>query len=168
TRFNSKTLQVLYKQKNINDVLEMSVDKAISFLESSTIDLSVLNILKKIGMDYVKLGQPTSTLSGGEAQRIKLAKEIGKTRKKDTLYVLDEPSAGLSQYDISKLLYLLNELVTSGNSVIVIEHDLDILKCCDWIIELGEGSGDKGGEVIAQGTPIDLSENSASITGRYL
>ncbi|EAD0024326.1 ATP-binding cassette domain-containing protein, partial [Listeria monocytogenes] len=168
TRFNSKTLQVLYNQKNINDVLEMSVDEALSFFEGSTIDLSVLNILKKIGMDYVKLGQPTSTLSGGEAQRIKLAKEIGKTRKKDTLYVLDEPSAGLSQYDISKLLYLLNELVTSGNSVIVIEHDLDILKCCDWIIELGQGSGDKGGEVIAEGNPTDLSENNVSITGRYL
>ncbi|EAC8327160.1 excinuclease ABC subunit UvrA [Listeria monocytogenes] len=168
TRFNSKTLQVLYKQKNINDVLEMSVDEALSFFEGSTIDLSVLNILKKIGMDYVKLGQPTSTLSGGEAQRIKLAKEIGKTRKKDTLYVLDEPSAGLSQYDISKLLYLLNELVTSSNSVIVIEHDLDILKCCDWIIELGQGSGDKGGEVIAEGNPTDLSENNVSITGRYL
>lgn len=168
TRFNHKTLQVLYKEKNINDVLEMGVDEAISFFEDSTIDLSVLNILKKIGMDYVKLGQPTSTLSGGEAQRIKLAKEIGKTRKKGTLYVLDEPSTGLSQYDISKLLFLLHELVIAGNSVIVIEHDIDILKSCDWIIELGEGSGDAGGKIIAQGKPNELAKNNLSITGRYL
>lgn len=167
SRFNQKTLQVLYKGKNVKDVLEMSAGEAISFFEDSTIDLSVLSVLKKIGMDYVKLGQPTSTLSGGEAQRIKLAKEIGKTRKNSTLYVLDEPSTGLSQYDISKLLYLLNELILTGNSVIVIEHDLDILKCCDWIVELGKGSGNAGGQIIAQGSPEDLANNTLSITGRY-
>ena len=168
TRFNQKTLQVTYKDKNINDVLKMSIDEGIIFFEDSMIDLSTLHMLKKIGMDYMKLGQPTSTLSGGEAQRIKLAKEIGKAKKNNTLYVLDEPSTGLSQYDISKLVYLLNELVASGNSVVVIEHDIDILKACDWLIELGEGSGDKGGNIISQGTPDDLRKNELSMTGRYL
>lgn len=167
-RFNDRTLQVLYKGKNIKDILDMSVDEAILFLQHSNIDVSVLNLLSKIGMGYIKLGQPTSTLSGGEAQRIKLAKEIGKSQKGQTLYVLDEPSMGLSQYDISKLIFLLNELILSGNSVIVIEHDIDILKCCDWIVELGQGSGDLGGTIIAQGKPSDLVSNSSSITGRYL
>lgn len=168
TRFNQKTLQVTYKDKNISDVLKMSIDEAIRFFEDSVIDLSTLQTLKKIGMEYIKLGQPTSTLSGGEAQRIKLAKEIGKAKKSNTLYVLDEPSTGLSQYDISKLVYLLNELVSIGNSVIVIEHDIDILKSCDWLLELGEGSGDKGGNIIAEGTSVDLRNNKLSITGRYL
>ncbi len=168
TRFNRQTLSVTYKGLNINEVLDMSVSDAILFLRDSKLNLAPFTMLETIGMGYLKLGQPTSTLSGGEAQRIKLVKELSKSRKNKTLYVLDEPSIGLSQYDLSKLLYLFNELIIQGHSIIVVEHDLDILSCCDWIIELGIGSGDQGGNIIATGCPSDLRNNKASITGRYL
>jgi len=119
-------------------------------------------------MGYIKLGQPTPTLSGGESQRIKLAKEIGKRRKGNILYVLDEPTTGLSLYDTAKLIQLLDELVVNGNSVIVVEHDTEVLKTCDWVIELGPEGGSEGGYIIAEGSPEDLKKNSKSITGRYL
>lgn len=167
-RFNSEALSVRYKDKNIFDVLEMSVTEAVTFFENDPSILSTLQILDRIGMGYIKLGQPTPTLSGGEAQRIKLAKEIGKRRKGNILYVLDEPTSGLSLYDTAKLIQLLDELVLKGNSVIVIEHDLEVLQICDWIVELGPGGGSEGGKIIAQGAPGDLKSNPESITGRYL
>jgi excinuclease ABC subunit A len=146
----------------------MSVSEAVDFFEDNISIVSILKVLEKIGMGYVKLGQPTPTLSGGESQRIKLAKEIGKSRKGNILYVLDEPTTGLSLYDTAKLIQLLDELVANGNSVIVVEHDTEVLKTCDWVIELGPEGGSEGGYIIAEGSPEDLKKNSKSITGRYL
>lgn len=167
-RFNDEALSVKYKGKTIYDVLEMSVSEAVSFFEDTKGIIGVLKVMKRIGMGYIKLGQPTPTLSGGEAQRIKLAKEIGRQRKGNILYVLDEPTTGLSLYDTAKLIELLDELVANGNSVIVIEHDTAVLTSCDWIIELGPGGGHDGGQIIAEGTPNEIKESQQSITGRYL
>jgi len=167
-RFNDESLSVMYKGKNIHDVLEMSVSDAVIFFNDSKVIAGILKVLERIGMGYIKLGQPTPTLSGGEAQRIKLAKEIGRRRKGNILYVLDEPTTGLSLYDTAKLIELLDELVAKGNSVIVIEHDTEVLASCDWIIELGPGGGSNGGQIIAEGTPYELKCNLESITGRYL
>ena len=146
----------------------MSVSEAVKFFAEDKGITVTLKVLEGIGMGYIKLGQPTTTLSGGEAQRVKLAKEIGRRRKGHILYILDEPTSGLSLYDTAKLLKLLDELVTKGNSVIVIEHDPVVLKSCDWIIELGPGGGTEGGQLIAQGTPEMIKNNPASVTGRYL
>lgn len=167
-RYNDEALSVRYKGKNIFDVLEMTVSEAVTFFEDNNGIISTLKVMERIGMGYIKLGQPTPTLSGGEAQRIKLAKEIGKCRKGNILYVLDEPTTGLSLYDISKLILLLDELIAKGNSVIVIEHNPVILKSCDYIIELGPGGGAEGGILIAEGSLQALKENPKSITGRYL
>jgi Excinuclease ATPase subunit len=167
-RYNDDALSVRYKGKNIFDVLEMTVSEAVAFFEDTHGITSTLKVMERIGMGYIKLGQPTPTLSGGEAQRIKLAKEIGRCRKGNILYVLDEPATGLSLYDTAKLILLLDELVAKGNSVIVIEHDPDILKSCDWIIELGPCGGAGGGRLIAEGPPQLLKENPDSVTGRYL
>lgn len=166
-RYNHEALSVKYKDKNISDVLEMSVSEAVIFFEDDSIN-STLKVLERIGMGYIKLGQPTPTFSGGEAQRIKLAKEIGRRRKGKILYVLDEPTTGLSLYDTSKLMQLLDDLVTKGNSIIIIEHDPIVLSSCDWIIELGPGGGTEGGMIIAEGLPQALKKNSKSLTGRYL
>ncbi|MEG0327707.1 MAG: excinuclease ABC subunit UvrA [Erysipelothrix sp.] len=168
TRYREEILEVTYNGKNIKDVLNLSVDDALEFLRESKLNLKVLEILSKIGMGYIKLGQSTSTLSGGEAQRIKLAKEIGKVNMDKILYVLDEPSTGLGYYDIEKLLILIEELITKGNSVIIVEHDLTILRACDWIVELGPESGEKGGYILAEGTVNSLKNNNDSKTGRYL
>ncbi|HBG1590243.1 excinuclease ABC subunit UvrA [Clostridioides difficile] len=167
-RFNDESLSIKYKNKNIHDILNMSVSEAVHFFKDIPNIVSHLTVLEQIGMGYIKLGQPTPTLSGGESQRIKLAKEIGKKRKGNILYVLDEPTTGLSLYDTSKLIQLLDELVENGNSVIVVEHDIDVLNVCDWIVELGPEGGDKGGYIIAEGSPKTLKENPKSITGRYL
>ncbi|HBF4255124.1 excinuclease ABC subunit UvrA [Clostridioides difficile] len=167
-RFNDESLSIKYKNKNIHDILNMSVSEAVHFFKDIPNIVSHLNVLEQIGMGYIKLGQPTPTLSGGESQRIKLAKEIGKKRNGSILYVLDEPTTGLSLYDTAKLIQLLDELVSNGNSVIVVEHDIDVLNVCDWIIELGPEGGDKGGYIIAEGSPKVLKENPKSITGRYL
>jgi excinuclease ABC subunit A len=167
-RFNNEALSIKYNGKNIYDILEMSVSEAVVFFEDNISIVSILKVLDKIGMGYIKLGQPTPTLSGGESQRIKLAKEIGKRRKGNILYVLDEPTTGLSLYDAAKLIQLLDELVVNGNSVIVVEHDTEVLKTCDWVIELGPEGGSEGGYIIAEGSPEDLKKNSKSITGRYL
>lgn len=167
-RYNDEALSVSYKGKNISDVLEMTVSEAVTFFKDNHGIISTLKVMERIGMGYIKLGQPTPTLSGGEAQRIKLAKEIGRHRKGNILYVLDEPTTGLSLYDISKLVSLLDELIAKGNSVIVIEHNTVILKSCDYIIELGPGGGAEGGRLIAEGSPQELKENSKSLTGRYL
>lgn len=167
-RFNDESLSIKYKNKNIHDILNMSVSEAVHFFKDIPNIVSHLNVLEQIGMGYIKLGQPTPTLSGGESQRIKLAKEIGKKRNGNILYVLDEPTTGLSLYDTAKLIQLLDELVSNGNSVIVVEHDIDVLNVCDWIVELGPEGGDKGGYIISEGSPKALKENPKSITGRYL
>ncbi|MBI9044654.1 MAG: excinuclease ABC subunit UvrA [Anaerolineaceae bacterium] len=167
-RFNDEALSVCFKGKNICEILEMRVSEAVMFFESHQGIISKLKVLERIGMGYIGLGQPTPTLSGGEAQKIKLAKEIGRRRKGNILYVLDEPTTGLSLYDTSRLIQLMDELVVKGNSVIVIEHDPAVLSVCDWIIELGPGGGAEGGKIIAEGLPQELKNNSESVTGRYL
>ncbi|HPG41525.1 MAG TPA: excinuclease ABC subunit UvrA [bacterium] len=167
-RFNDEALSVTYKDKNIVEVLEMTVSEAVAFFKDNQGIISTLQVMERIGMGYIKLGQPTPTLSGGEAQRIKLAKEIGRRRKGNILYVLDEPTTGLSLYDTARLIQLLDELVAKGNSVIIIEHDPAVLSVCDWLIELGPGGGAEGGTIIAEGTPSALKANPRSVTGRYL
>lgn len=167
-RFNEESLSVVYNGKTIVDVLEMSIAEALFFFTDQNSIVKPLCILEQMGMGYLTLGQPTSSLSGGEAQRVKLAKELGRQLEGNMLYVLDEPTTGLSLYDTALLLKLLDQLVASGNSVIVIEHNVEVLKCCDYIIELGPEGGDKGGEIIAKGTPESLRVNPTSRTGRYL
>ncbi|BBI33386.1 excinuclease ABC subunit UvrA [Cohnella abietis] len=167
-RFNDVALSVKYNGKNIYEVLEMSVSEAVTFFEDNKGIVGILKVLERIGMGYIKIGQSTPTLSGGEAQRIKLAKEIGRRRKGNILYILDEPTTGLSLYDTAMLIELLDELIANGNSVIVIEHNTTVLTSCDWIIELGPGGGPDGGYIIAEGSPGALKENPKSITGRYL
>lgn len=167
-RYNDDALSVKYRNKNISDVLDLTVSEATGIFEDQKGIVSILKLMERIGMGYIKLGQPTPTLSGGEAQRIKLAKEIGRRRKGNILYVLDEPTTGLSSYDTAGLIRLLDELVAKGNSVIVIEHDPAILSVCDWIIELGPGGGAEGGKIIAEGSPASLKKNPGSVTGRYL
>lgn len=167
-RFNQQSLAISYNGRNIYDVLEMSITDAVAFFQSHKNIVETLEVLEQIGMGYIKLGQPTPTLSGGESQRIKLAKELGKKRKGNILYILDEPTTGLSQYDTAKLIKLLDELIEKGNSVIVIEHDLEVLNSCDWLIELGPEGGMQGGTIVAEGTPVALKQNSDSITGGYL
>ena len=167
-RFNEEALSVTYRGKNIFDILEMSVTEAAAFFGEFPGVCGMLKILERTGMGYIKLGQPTPELSGGEAQRIKLAREIGKRRKGNILYAFDEPTAGLSPSDTARLILLLDELASKGNSLIVIEHDINVLSICDWIIELGPGGGNDGGHIIAEGRPEELKNNSGSITGRYL
>ncbi|NLF87280.1 excinuclease ABC subunit UvrA [Candidatus Bathyarchaeota archaeon] len=167
-RYNDEALSVKYKGKSIFDVLEMSVSEAVGFFEDQPAIAAMLKILDRIGMGYIELGQPTPTLSGGESQRVKLAKEIGRRRKGNILYMLDEPTTGLSLYDTAKLIQLLDELVAKGNSVLVIEHDPQVLSVCDWIVELGPKGGAEGGRVIAEGTPRELKNNPQSVTGAYL
>jgi len=167
-RYHDEALSFKYKGKNIAEVLEMRVSEALSFFEDNKGIISTLKIMERIGMGYIGLGQPAPSLSGGEAQRIKLAKEIGRRRKGNILYVLDEPTTGLSLYDTAKLIQLLDELVAKGNSVIVIEHDPVVLSSCDWIIELGPGAGTEGGRIIAEDSPQTLKRNPRSVTGRYL
>lgn len=167
-RFNEESLFVDYKGKTIADVLEMSVAEAILFFLDQNSIVKPLRTLEQIGMGYLTLGQPSSSLSGGEAQRVKLAKELGRQRTGNILYVLDEPTTGLSLYDTALLLKLLDQLIVNGNSVIVIEHNIEVLKSCDYIIELGPEGGDRGGEIIAKGTPEQLRDNPNSRTGEYL
>lgn len=167
-RFQEESLMAKYKGKTITDVLEMSIAEAGFFFAEHNSIMKPLRILEQMGMGYLTLGQPTSSLSGGEAQRVKLAKELGKQRGGNMLYVLDESTTGLSLYDTALLLKLLDQLVSSGNSVIVIEHNAEVLKSCDYIIELGPEGGDMGGEIIAEGTPEQLIVNPNSKTGRYL
>ncbi|MFX0025726.1 MAG: excinuclease ABC subunit UvrA [Candidatus Hermodarchaeota archaeon] len=167
-RYKPEILEVEYKGKNISEVLNMTVSEALKLFKSQTNISNVLKILDRIGMGYITLGQPAPTLSGGEAQRIKLAKELGKACKGDSLYILDEPTVGLSFYDAVKLIELLEQLVKEGNSVIIIEHDPQILAYTDYIIELGPEGGPKGGKVIAKGNPEEIIKSKESITAAYL
>jgi len=167
-RYNRETLEVHFKNKNIADVLAMSVEEAHQFFYDIPLISDKLQLLKDVGLGYIKLGQPATTLSGGEAQRIKLASELGKRATGKTLYILDEPTTGLHFDDIKKLLEVLNRLVNKGNSVIVIEHNLDVIKTADWIIDLGPEGGDAGGEIIAEGTPEQVAKVPGSYTGQFL
>jgi excinuclease ABC subunit A len=167
-RYNRETLEVTYKGKSIYDVLMMTVTEAHEFFANYPKISSMLEVLEEVGLGYIRLGQPATTLSGGEAQRVKLAKELVKKATGKTLYILDEPTTGLHFEDIKKLLILLQKLVDMGNTVIVIEHNLDVIKSADWIIDLGPEGGDRGGYVIAEGTPEDILKNETSYTGQYL
>lgn len=168
TRFNKETLEVTYKGKNISQVLNMSVEEALVFFENIPNLKRKLQTLSDVGLGYIKLGQASTTLSGGEAQRIKLTKELGKKATGNTLYLLDEPTTGLHFEDVKKLIEVLHRLVEKGNSVVVIEHNLDVIKTADHIIDLGPEGGDGGGEIIAQGTPEDVIKNKHSYTGQFL
>ena len=168
TGYIEEVLDVNYHNKNIAEVLEMTVKEACGFFKDVPKIFQILSLLDKVGMGYIKLGQKTTTISGGEAQRIKLAKELGKSRNKDNIYILDEPTVGLSLKDSEHLIYLLREICNAGNTVIITEHDIDVLSCCDYLFELGPKGGNEGGYLIAEGTPKSLKENSNSIIGGYL
>ena len=167
-RYNKETLSVLYKGKSIADVLDMTVAEALEFFENIPSIRNKLKLLHDVGLDYIKLGQPATTLSGGEAQRIKLSRELSKRDTGKTLYLLDEPTTGLHSHDVAKLIQVLNKLVEKGNTVVVIEHNLDVIKCADWIIDLGPEGGDRGGFIVAEGTPDMVANNEKSYTGKFL
>ncbi len=167
-RYNRETLEVKYKGKSISDILEMTVEEGAKFFAKIPTIAEKLNALNEVGVGYIKLGQSATTLSGGEAQRIKLAKELSKRSTGRTLYILDEPTTGLHTDDISKLLKVLHKLVDGGNTVLVIEHNLDVIKTADWIIDIGPHGGAKGGQIVAEGTPETVAAKEASITGQYL
>ena len=167
-RYNRETLEVQYKGKNIHEVLEMSIEEALAFFEPIHKIHQKMKSLSEVGLGYVKLGQPATTLSGGEAQRVKLAKELSKRSTGKTLYILDEPTTGLHFEDIRQLLEVLHRFVDKGNTVIVIEHNMDIVKTADWIVDLGPGGGIKGGCIVARGTPEDICRQPDSLTGQYL
>jgi excinuclease ABC subunit A len=168
TRFNRETLQVRYKGKNIAEVLDMDVARALKFFGNIPRIQRILLTLHDVGLDYIKLGQSATTLSGGEAQRVKLAKELSRVATGDTVYILDEPTTGLHFADIQKLLDVLHRLTDAGNTVIVIEHNLDVIKSADWLVDLGPEGGDEGGRVIATGTPEAVAQIEASYTGQFL
>jgi len=167
-RYNRETLEVLFKGKSISDVLDMTVEEAADFFAAVPAVRDKMETLKRVGLTYIKVGQPATTLSGGEAQRIKLAKELSKRATGRTLYILDEPTTGLHFHDIAKLLEVLHELVDTGNTVVVIEHNLEVVKTADWVLDLGPEGGDGGGELVAIGTPEDIVKEKRSYTGHYL
>ncbi len=167
-RYNREALEIKFKGQNIAEVLDMTVEQALSFFEHFPKVRNKLETLSDVGLGYIHLGQPAPTLSGGEAQRVKLATELSKRSTGKTLYILDEPTTGLSFEDAAALLRVLQRLVDAGNTVVVIEHYLDVIKNADWIIDLGPGAGDRGGYVVATGTPEEIAEKSESATGQYL
>jgi excinuclease ABC subunit A len=167
-RYNKETLQVKFKGKSIADVLDMPVEQALEFFAKVPKLRRRLQTLHDVGLDYMRLGQPATTLSGGEAQRVKLATELSKVATGRTLYILDEPTTGLHTFDIAKLLEVLQRLVDAGNTVLVIEHNLDVIKQADWVLDLGPEGGDAGGKIVAQGTPEEVAEQEDSDTGRFL
>lgn len=167
-RYNKETLEVKYKGKSIADVLEMTVEEALDFFREIPKIKKKLETLFDVGLGYIKLGQQAPTLSGGEAQRVKLATELSKVSTGKTIYLLDEPTTGLHFEDVRILLKLLNKLVDKGNTVVVIEHNLDVIKCADMIIDLGPEGGEKGGQIIATGTPEEILNSKQSYTAKYL
>ena len=167
-RYNRETLEVKYKGKNIYDVLNMTVEEALKFFENVPSIYRKIATLNDVGLSYIKLGQPSTELSGGEAQRIKLATELSKRGTGKTIYVLDEPTTGLHFADVHKLVDILRKLSDGGNTVIVIEHNLDVIKTADYIIDMGPEGGDKGGTVIAKGTPEEVAACPQSYTGQYV
>jgi len=167
-RFNQATLNVRYKDRTIADVLELTVREALALFSAHPKIAGPLSLLERVGLDYLHLGQPSPTLSGGEAQRIKLARELAKRATGRTLYCLDEPTTGLHFDDVRKLLEVLNQLVDAGNTVIVIEHNLDVIRNADWILDLGPEGGPAGGQLVAQGSPEQVAKAKGSHTGRFL
>ena len=167
-RYNRDTLEVKYKGKNIYDVLEMSVEEGMTFFEGLPALQRKLTTLYDVGLGYIKIGQSSTTLSGGEAQRVKLATELAKRSTGKTIYILDEPTTGLHSEDVSKLVGILHRLADGGNTVVVIEHNLDLIKTADYIIDLGPEGGDGGGTVVAVGTPEEIAKCEASHTGAFL
>jgi excinuclease ABC subunit A len=167
-RYNRETLQVTYKGKTVADILGMSVEEALSFFENIPPIKRKLQTLYDVGLGYIKLGQPATTLSGGEAQRVKLASELQRRSTGRTFYILDEPTTGLHFDDVRQLLLVLQRLVDTGNTVLVIEHNLDVVKSADWIIDLGPEGGDRGGDIVVEGTPEDIAAHPTSHTGRFL
>ena len=167
-RYNRETLEVRFKGKSIADVLEMPVGEAVEFFANIPKIHRRIKTLADVGLDYIRLGQPATTLSGGEAQRVKLATELSKVATGETLYILDEPTTGLHFADVERLLEVLGRLVDQGNSVLVIEHNLDVIKTADWLIDLGPEGGDMGGQIVATGTPEEVAANPDSHTGRFL
>ncbi|MGB7175243.1 MAG: ATP-binding cassette domain-containing protein, partial [Xanthobacteraceae bacterium] len=167
-RYNRETLEVVFKNKSIADVLDMTVEEALDFFKAVPRVREPLALLHRVGLDYIHVGQQATTLSGGEAQRVKLAKELSKRATGRTLYILDEPTTGLHFHDVAKLLEVLHELVESGNTVVVIEHNLEVIKTADWVIDLGPEGGDGGGEIVAAGTPEDIVREKRSYTGAFL
>jgi excinuclease ABC subunit A len=167
-RYNDETLAIKFKGKSIAEVLEMTVDQARVFFSDQPQIKQKLDILDAVGLGYIHLGQPATTLSGGEAQRIKLATELSRPSTGKTLYILDEPTTGLHFEDIKRLLAVLNQLVDKGNSVLVIEHNLDVIKSADYVIDMGPEGGDQGGEIVAEGTPEEVAKSEKSHTAKYL
>jgi excinuclease ABC subunit A len=167
-RYNRETLEVTYRDKSIADVLNMTVEEALRFFQDVPVIRHRLQTLMDVGLSYIRLGQSATTLSGGEAQRVKLAKELARRSTGQTLYILDEPTTGLHFADIDQLLKVLQRLVSEGNTMIIIEHNLDVIKTADWIIDMGPEGGDGGGEVIATGTPEDVAKAKQSFTGHFL
>lgn len=167
-RYNRETLEVKYKGKTIYDVLNMTVEEALEFFEHVPSIRRKMETLNDVGLSYIRLGQPSTTLSGGEAQRIKLATELSRRSTGKTVYILDEPTTGLHFADVHKLTEILRRLSGDGNTVIVIEHNLDVIKTADYIIDIGPEGGDKGGTVVASGTPEEIAANEKSYTGKYI
>ena len=167
-RYNEETLAVKFKNKTIADVLNMTVDEAVEYFSEIPKIKRKIDTLKSVGLGYIKLGQQSPTLSGGEAQRVKLATELSKTNTGNTLYLLDEPTTGLHFEDIKILLKLLNKLADKGSTIVIIEHNLDVIKAADWIIDLGPDGGENGGRILAEGTPEEVSGCRESYTAKYL
>ena len=167
-RYNRETLEVLFRGKSIADVLDMTVDEGVEFFRAVPSIRDKLLTLQQVGLGYIHVGQPATTLSGGEAQRVKLAKELSRRATGRTLYILDEPTTGLHFDDVRKLLEVLHALVETGNTVLVIEHNLEVIKTADWVIDLGPEGGDAGGHIVATGTPEDIAASAESHTGDYL
>ena len=167
-RYNRETLEIRYKGKNIHEILDMTVEDATEFFRNVPVLAKKLTTLMDVGLGYIRLGQNATTLSGGEAQRVKLAKELSKRDTGSTLYILDEPTTGLHFYDIEQLLAVLHRLRDRGNTVVVIEHNLDVIKTADWVIDLGPEGGDGGGRIVATGTPEQIAATEGSFTGDYL
>ena len=167
-RYNRETLDIHFKGKSIADVLDMTVEEACDFFQAVPAIRDKMTALRDVGLGYVKVGQQATTLSGGEAQRVKLAKELSRRATGRTLYILDEPTTGLHFHDVAKLLEMLHELVEQGNTVVIIEHNLEVIKTADWLVDLGPEGGDGGGRIVAAGTPEEVMKVDASYTGRYL
>ncbi|MBR5474040.1 MAG: ATP-binding cassette domain-containing protein, partial [Lachnospiraceae bacterium] len=167
-RYNRETLEVHYKGKNIYDVLNMTVEEAVAFFDPVPSVRRKIETLNDVGLSYIRLGQPSTELSGGEAQRVKLATELSRRSTGKTIYILDEPTTGLHFADVHKLVEILHRLCEGGNTVIVIEHNLDVIKTADYIIDMGPNGGDGGGTVVTQGTPEEVAAHEASFTGQYL
>jgi excinuclease ABC subunit A len=167
-RYDRETLEVKYREKSIADVLDMTVEEAAELFKAVPSIRDKMETLKRVGLHYVRVGQQATTLSGGEAQRVKLSKELSKRATGRTLYILDEPTTGLHFHDVAKLMEVLHELVDQGNTVVVIEHNLEVIKTADWVIDMGPEGGDGGGKVVAVGVPEEIAASKASHTGRFL